>query len=247
MDAASSSGSAVAAAAATAARLRNDGANEVPAKTRHPVLPFLRHFWGLSAWMLELIALLSYVRRKQADSRVAIALLVVNAILGFVQEQRAAVAVALLRRRLDVQARALRDGHWSAVAARSLVKGDLVRVRAGDFVPADMQVIDGEAKIDQSALTGESQEVARRVDETLYQGSTVREGEATAVVTATDVAKGAASVPCVASRYGADGGAVRGRVRGRAGGSVWPRRTGPDAARPDRAALRLRGGAGARS
>ncbi|MFO1301358.1 MAG: HAD-IC family P-type ATPase, partial [Burkholderiaceae bacterium] len=179
-----------------------------------PVLPFLRHFWGLSAWMLELIALLSYVRRKQADFRVAIALLVVNAILGFVQEQRAAAAVELLRRRLDVQARALRDGHWSAVAARSLVKGDLVRVRAGDFVPADMQVIDGEAKIDQSALTGESQEVARRVDETLYSGSTVREGEATAVVTVTDVAKGAASVPCVASRYGADGGAVRGRVRG---------------------------------
>ena len=170
-----------------AARLRKEGANEVPEQTRHPVLLFLRHFWGLSAWMLELIALLSYVLRKQADFRVAIALLLVNAILGFVQEQRAAAAVALLRRRLDVQARALRDGHWSAVAARSLVKGDLVRVRAGDFVPADMQVIDGEAKLDQSALTGESQEVSRRVDETLFSGSTVREGEATAVVTATGV------------------------------------------------------------
>lgn len=168
-----------------ASRLQRFGANEVPEKARHPVRLFLRHFWGLSAWMLELIALLSYLLGKQADFQVAVALLVVNAILGFVQEQRAAAAVALLRRRLDVQARALRDGSWSTVAARTLVKGDLVRVRAGDFVAADMQLVDGALKVDQSALTGESQELAVRVDGTLYSGSTVRDGEATAVITAT--------------------------------------------------------------
>jgi H+-transporting ATPase len=173
--------------ATATARLAAEGANDVPEEKSHPLLRFARKFWGLSAWMIELIALLSFILHKEADLAVALALLVVNAILSFLEEQKASAAVAALRRKLDVTARVLRDGGWSALPARMLVRGDVVRVRAGDFVPADVQVIDGTLQVDQSALTGESREAARRADDTVYSGSIARRGEANAVVTATGV------------------------------------------------------------
>jgi plasma-membrane proton-efflux P-type ATPase len=166
-------------------RLARDGANEVREARRHPFLRFLRKFWGLSAWMLELIAALSFVLHKYADLWIALALLVVNAVLSSLQEHRASAAVDALRRRLQVTARVLRDGTWKSLSARELVAGDIVRVRAGDFVPADVVVLDGELRVDQSALTGESLELPKRADDALYSGSVVRRGEATAVVAAT--------------------------------------------------------------
>jgi plasma-membrane proton-efflux P-type ATPase len=135
--------------------------------------------------MIELIALLSLVLQKWADLWIALALLAVNAVLSFVQEQRASSAVTALRRRLQVTARVLRDGVWQARPARDLVEGDVLRLRSGDFVPADVQVIEGELGVDQSALTGEAWEVAKTADDTLYSGSIVRSGETTAVVVAT--------------------------------------------------------------
>ncbi|HTS89903.1 MAG TPA: plasma-membrane proton-efflux P-type ATPase [Gemmatimonadales bacterium] len=167
------------------ARLAREGPNDVPEAPTHPVLRLLRKFWGLSAWMLELIAALSLVLHKSADVWVALALLIVNALLSFLQEQRASAAVAALRRRLQVSARVQRDGAWRLVPARELVLGDVVRLRAGDFVPADMRIVDGDLRVDESALTGESLEIPRRVDDGLYSGSIVRRGEATTIVTAT--------------------------------------------------------------
>lgn len=169
------------------ARLLREGPNEVPEKRAHPVANFARKFWGLSAWMIELIALLSLVLHKYADLTVAIALLLVNAVLSFLQEQRASAAVAALRRELQVTARVLRDGAWQVLQARQLVPGDIVRARTGDFVPADMQLLDGQLHIDQSALTGESKEQRRMMNDLLYSGSIVRQGEGTAVVVATGV------------------------------------------------------------
>lgn len=163
-------------------RLARDGANDVPEQKRHPLLMFARKFWGLSAWMLELIAVLSFALGKRADFWIAVALLVVNALLSFFQEQRASAAVAALRSKLRVTARVLRDGTWQGVSARDLVRGDVVRLRSGDFVPADVQVIEGTLEVDQSALTGESAEQTKSTDDTLFSGSTVRQGEAVAVV-----------------------------------------------------------------
>jgi H+-transporting ATPase len=137
--------------------------------------------------MLELIAILSFALNKPVDFWIAVALLVVNALLSFLQEQRASAALTTLRSRLRVAARVLRDGAWQTISARDLVRGDVVRVRAGDFVPADVQIIEGNVQIDQSALTGESQELRKSTDDTLFSGSTVRQGEATAVVAETGV------------------------------------------------------------
>jgi plasma-membrane proton-efflux P-type ATPase len=161
------------------------GFNEVADEQRHPVLEFLGKFTGMSAFMLELILLISILLGKQADAVVITALLVVNAVIGFLQERRASGVVDALKRRLQVAARVLRDSTWQVVPARELVPGDIVRVRPGDFVPADLRLLSGTLSIDQSTLTGESTDVARSAGEALLSGSVVRRGEGDAIVVAT--------------------------------------------------------------
>ncbi len=169
------------------ARLEREGANDVPEEKAHLLARLARKFWGLSAWMIELIVFLSFILHKWADLWVALSLLVVNAILSFLQEQRASAAVSALRHRLQVAARVLRDGAWQTIPAPYLVRGDVVRVRSGDFVPADVQIVEGALQVDQSVLTGESHELTKTNDDALYSGSIVRQGEATAVVVVTGV------------------------------------------------------------
>ena len=84
-------------------RRKAHGYNEVAEKKGHPVLKFLRKFWGISAWMLELIMVLSAMLRKYSDLAVVSGLLVINAVLSFMQERRAAGVVEALRRRLQVR------------------------------------------------------------------------------------------------------------------------------------------------
>jgi plasma-membrane proton-efflux P-type ATPase len=166
-------------------RLAETGPNAIPEAKSHPLIGFARKFWGLSAWMIELIVLVSFILHKWTDLWVALALLIVNAILSFLQEHRAAAAVSALRKRLQVTARVLRDQTWQAIPAQELVPGDVVRVRSGDVVPADARLIEGALQVDQSALTGESREITKTNDAALYSGSIVRDGEATALVAAT--------------------------------------------------------------
>jgi plasma-membrane proton-efflux P-type ATPase len=132
--------------------------------------------------MLELIMLLSLVLRHYSDLAIVGGLLVVNAVLGFAQERRAAGVMQTLRRRLQVSARVMRDANWQIVPARELVPGDIVRVRPGDVVPADIQVLTGTLSLDQSALTGESQDIDKVAGEVLSSGSVVRRGEGNGVV-----------------------------------------------------------------
>ena len=163
-------------------RRKEHGYNEVTEEHGHPVLLFLGKFWGLSAWMLELIMVLSAVLRKYADLAVVGALLLVNAVLAFLQEHRAAGVVEALRRRLQVSARVLRDSSWQVVPARELVPGDVVRMRAGDIIPADIRLLTGALTVDQSALTGESQDADKATGDVLSSGSVVRRGEGNGVV-----------------------------------------------------------------
>ncbi len=136
--------------------------------------------------MLELTLIFSLALRSYFDVLVIGALLVVNAIIGFAQEQKASGAVEALKQRLQINARVLRDGSWQSLPAAELVPGDIVRVRAGDFVPADLKVIErSEVSVDQSALTGESLAVDRKAGDLLYSGSVVRRGETNGVVVAT--------------------------------------------------------------
>ncbi len=163
-------------------RRQENGFNEVAEQVERPVLKFLQKFWGISAWMLELIMILSVFLGKYSDLVVVSALLVINAVLSFLQERRAAGVVETLRQRLQVSARVQRDTNWHLIPARELVPGDIVRVRSGDIIPADVKLLTGALTVDQSTLTGESKVVDKVPGTVLSSGSVVRRGEGNGVV-----------------------------------------------------------------
>jgi H+-transporting ATPase len=166
-------------------RLKRYGYNEIPEKKANPLARFAKKFWGLTAWMLEAIIVISWALHRYPDLYIVTGLLVFNSILGFAEEQRASNAVDALKEKLHVNARVLRDGSWKVVTAREIVPGDIVRNRSGDFVPADIKIATGQLEVDQSALTGESVEIEKKPDETLYSGSIVKRGESNGIVVAT--------------------------------------------------------------
>ena len=163
-------------------RWKEHGYNEAAGQKYHPARNLLAKFWGVTAWKLELIMVLSAALGKYSYLVVVGALLVVNAVLGFVQEHRAACVVEALRRRLQVSARVLRETSWQIVPARELVPGDIVRVRPGDIIPADVKLLSGALRVDQSSLTGESKDADKTPSEVLSSGSVVSRGEGNGVV-----------------------------------------------------------------
>ena len=168
-------------------RIMQYGRNEVAEKRPNPIVAFLKRFWGLTAWMLEVAIVLSFVLGKYLDLYIIAALLLVNAILGFAQEQQATRAIKALKQKLQLQIRVLRDKTWAIITSADIVPGDIIRVRSGDFVSADFKTIDAEVTVDQSAITGESMPVEKKPGDTVYSGSIVRKGEATGVVTSTGI------------------------------------------------------------
>ena len=166
-------------------RISEYGYNEVPEKRVSPIIGFVKKFWGLTPWMLEITIGLEWILGKYLEMYVVMGLLVFNAVLGFFQEERANSALQLLKEKLRINARVKRDGNWTVIPARELVPGDVIRLRAGDFIPADVRMAEGSAEVDQSSLTGESQMVEKKANEILYSGSILRRGEITGVVAST--------------------------------------------------------------
>lgn len=167
-------------------RLSQYGFNEIEEKRKNPLKEFLKRFWGITPWMLEITIIFSFLIHNMIDVYIIAALLIVNAIIGYSQEEKASKAVELLKKSLQINSKVLRDRKWSQIAAKYIVPGDIVRIRAGDFVPADIILITGEEiEIDQSALTGESLPVVKKYGDTVYSGSVVRKGEGNGKVTAT--------------------------------------------------------------
>ena len=167
-------------------RLAKYGSNELTEEKTNPLLKFISYLWGPIPWMIEFAAVLSAFARHWEDLGIILALLIVNAIVGFWEEFQAGNAIAALKKRLALNAKVCRDGNWKSIPARQLVPGDLVRLRLGDIVPADAKLLNGEPlEIDQSALTGESLPVTRKSSEVVYSGSIVRQGESDALVQAT--------------------------------------------------------------
>jgi H+-transporting ATPase len=167
-------------------RLEQYGPNELEEKTTSALVRLLEHFWGPIPWMIEVAAVLSAVVGHWEDFGIILALLVANAGIGFWEEHRAGNAIAALKESLARRARVRRDGLWGSVEARTLVPGDLVRLRIGDIVPADVKLLgEGTVEVDQSALTGESLPVEAMAGANAYAGAVVQRGEATGEVTAT--------------------------------------------------------------
>jgi H+-transporting ATPase len=167
-------------------RLAQYGYNELAEEKTNPFLKFLSYFWGPIPWMIEVAAFLSALVHHWADLGIILALLVVNAIVGFWEEYQAGNTIAALKQRLALQARARRNGAWSTIPARELVPGDIIRLRIGEIVPADARLLDGDPlQVDQSALTGESLPVTRETGDAVYSGSIIKQGEIDGLVYAT--------------------------------------------------------------
>ena len=166
-------------------RLGQSGFNEIREEAPNALRGVLKRLWGPIAWMLEAAIVLELVLGKVTEPAMIAAWLLFSAVIGAIQEQRAQKVLDLLRGRLRVSARVQRDGQWRVIPARELVPGDQIRVGPGDLVPADARISVGSVDVDQSSLTGESASVSHSVDALLYSASTVRRGEATAIVTAT--------------------------------------------------------------
>ncbi len=168
-------------------RLEDFGYNEVPERTEKFWLTLGKRFWGIVPWMLEVTIILTLVLGKYIEAAVIIALLLFNAGMSQWREGKAKKAMTMLKQRLSIESRVKRDGKWLTIPARELVPGDIVRVRIGDLLPADIKIVDGSLSLDQSALTGESGIVDRYTDEIAYSGSAIKRGEATAIVNATGI------------------------------------------------------------
>jgi len=166
-------------------RKRKYGLNQIPEKKENVFLNLAKKFWGLTPWMLEITIVLTWLLEKYLEAYIVIGLLFFNAILGFFQERKSNAAVEFLEQNLHVNARVKRDGKWLSVPSNELVPGDLIRLRTGDFVQADVRVVEGSLEADQSALTGESLPILKGLNDVIFSGSVIGRGEATGLVTST--------------------------------------------------------------
>ncbi|WP_264030110.1 cation-translocating P-type ATPase [Cellulosimicrobium sp. SH8] len=185
-----------------AARLAAVGPNRLPPPQRDPLWKrILVHFDDVLIYILLVSAVLKAILGDWVDFTVILAVAVINAAIGFIQEGRAESALEGIRNMLSVHAEVRRDGAWARVDADDVVPGDVVRVRSGDRVPADVRLVQAtNLRVEESALTGESVAAAKKVDAVgadagvgdrssmLFSSTLVAAGQGVGVVTATGTA-----------------------------------------------------------
>ena len=180
-------------------RLESYGPNLPTAKKQISSLQrFLMQFHQPLIYILLAAALVTMILQEWVDSFVILAVVIANAVIGFVQEAKAHRAIESLKQMMMTQANVLRDGKWFSIDSAHLVIGDIVQLQSGDKVPADVRLIKcRDLQVDESALTGESVPIVKK-DEILdpetiladrrnmaYAGTLVTYGQAQAIVVAT--------------------------------------------------------------
>ena len=167
-------------------RLEEYGHNEIEEKKINPFRKLLGYFYGPIPFMIEVAAIISAIISHWEDFWIIISLLLINGTVAFFQEHKADNAISLLKQKLSIRSRALRDGKWVELSSQEIVPGDIIRVRLGDIIPADAKLFDGEyLDVDESALTGESLPVEKHVGDVVYSSSIVQKGEMNALVVST--------------------------------------------------------------
>ncbi len=167
-------------------RLSKFGMNALSEKKASLFMKLFKFFWGPIPWMIEIAALISGLLERWPDFILITALLLINTLLGFFHEFQADSAIAALKKKLALKTRVKRDGTWTDLAAINLVPGDIVSIKLGNIVPADIKLISGEyLSVDESALTGESLPSDKKIDDQIFSGTIVKQGEMTGIVTET--------------------------------------------------------------
>ena len=163
------------------------GYNEIPEKQVGLIMGTLKHMWGPVPWLLEAAMIFELFMGKVVQASVVFLLLVFSAIIGEIQEQRAKKAIGYLRQQLQISVRTLRNGIWQTIPSRELVPGDVVHIRVGDIVPADVEIINGSVSVNESALTGESIDITKEAGGIIFSASTISHGEVIGQVFATGI------------------------------------------------------------
>lgn len=183
----------------SAKRLADHGPNRLPeVQARSPIARFLAHFHNILIYVLLGSAAVTAALQHWVDTGVILAVVLANAVIGFIQEGKAESAMAAIRQMLAPRAAVLRDGQRIGVDGADLVPGDVVLLEAGDRVPADLRIIEARGLAAQEAiLTGESVPVEKSVAPVpadaalgdrrsmMWSGTLVTQGTARGVVIAT--------------------------------------------------------------
>lgn len=180
-------------------RLDRHGRNALPSAPPRPAWRrLLGQFHNVLIYLLLVAAAAALALDHPVDAAVILGVVVINALIGFAQEGKAERAMQAIGKMLAPKARARRDGHWRLIDAQTLVPGDVVLLKAGDRVPADLRLLESHGlRVDQAALTGESVPVSKRIDPQAgdcpladrhgmaYAGTLAAAGQGSGVVTAT--------------------------------------------------------------
>lgn len=183
-------------------RRKIHGLNRLEApKRRNPLLRFIRQFHNILLYVMTGAAVVTAILQHWVDTAVLLTAVVVNAVIAFIQEGKAEAAIDAIRAMLSPHATVVRNGHAVEIDAAELVPGDLVKLAAGDRVPADIRLVavDG-LRVEEAALTGESVPVEKSSAATppdaaigdrsgmAFSGTLVVHGQATGVVVGTGAA-----------------------------------------------------------
>ncbi|MFY9626420.1 MAG: HAD-IC family P-type ATPase [Rhodoplanes sp.] len=186
-------------AAEAAKRLQKYGPNRLPeGKKRGPVMRFLSQFNNILVYVLLGAGFTKLMLNLWVDAAIIFGVVILNALLGFIQEGKAEKALESIRNMLSTEARTLRGGETRAIAAEQLVPGDIVLLESGDKIPADLRLVDAKnLRTEEAALTGESVPADKSAEAVstnatvgdrecmAFSGTMVVSGRATGVVVAT--------------------------------------------------------------
>jgi len=159
------------------------GINEISQGEQSHIKKFLSYFWGPIPWMIEFALILSLLIQHWPEFGIILLLLLINGLVGFIQEDRADNAIEILKEKLAYNAMVFREGKWIKIPSKYIVPGDIVKVHLGDIVPADIKLIEGDyVTADESSLTGESLPVDKKIGDIIYSGSTIQKGQMNGIV-----------------------------------------------------------------
>ncbi|MCT3321297.1 HAD-IC family P-type ATPase [Lactobacillus johnsonii] len=166
-------------------RLKKDGLNEVPEPEFNFFKEFMSKLWNLSAWILEGALLLECILGKWIQSLFVLLMLLFAAFNGATQKKKSRRVLNTISHELTPIVSVKRSGKWKQINSKFLAVGDLISLKRGDVLAADVKIAQGQITVDESSITGESKAIKKSVGDTAYAGTTVVDGDALAVVTAT--------------------------------------------------------------